>query len=225
MRASGLVALAAAGAAAVVGTVGAAAGSGPSGQAVSSTASAVRAASSSGASAAQPVVQPKPPNSADVAFAQMMIPHHQQAVRMSGLLLAKQGVHDRVVAIAEYIARDQSREAADMGAWLEAWSEPATARHEGHGERAATSTGGASAAASMPGMLTPAQLRRLEAAKAPAATQLFLRQMIEHHLGALQMAQEVVVEGQNVYTRKIAKHILAEQTSENDAMRTLIEEL
>ena len=31
-------------------------------------------------------------NAADIMFAQMMIPHHQQAVEMSEMLLAKEGI-------------------------------------------------------------------------------------------------------------------------------------
>ncbi|NHC44922.1 DUF305 domain-containing protein [Motilibacter aurantiacus] len=217
MRASGLLALVAAVAAALIGTTALRGGPGRD------VSAAQPVAASAGPAAAQPVVRPKPPNAADVVFAQMMVPHHQQAVRMSRLLLAKDGVHDRARAIAEYIARDQAREASDMRAWLTAWGKPLAPgpgpAHGAHGSRWSRDL------AAMPGMLTPAQLRRLDGAVGAPATELFLRQMIEHHLGALDMARQVVAEGDNVYTRKIAKHILAEQAGENAAMARLIDEL
>ena len=40
----------------------------------------------------------------------MMVAHHGQAVRMSETLLGKAGVPQRVVAVADYIRADQSRE-------------------------------------------------------------------------------------------------------------------
>ena len=40
-------------------------------------------------------------NDADIMFAQMMIPHHQQAVEMSEMLLAKEGIPAQVVEFAQ----------------------------------------------------------------------------------------------------------------------------
>ncbi|WP_326557655.1 DUF305 domain-containing protein [Micromonospora sp. NBC_01796] len=156
-----------------------------------------------------------PPNGVDLLFARMMIPHHAQAVRMSRDLLTKSGVSPRVVAIAEFIARDQQREVDEMNAWLESWdqpqvdpADPATARvHAGEGH----------------GMLTEAQLAELAAAQGPAADRLYLTRMIEHHLGAIAMAKGAVSAGRNAYVRSLAKHVVNEQGAENEAMRRLID--
>ncbi|MEV4629356.1 DUF305 domain-containing protein [Micromonospora sp. NPDC049523] len=156
-----------------------------------------------------------PPNGVDLLFARMMIPHHAQAVRMSRDLLTKSGVSPRVVAIAEFIARDQQREVDEMNAWLESWdqprvdpADPATARvHSGEGH----------------GMLTEAQLAELAAAQGPAADRLYLTRMIEHHLGAIAMAKGAVSAGRNAYVRNLAKHVVNEQGAENEAMRRLID--
>ena len=56
-----------------------------------------------------------PHNDADVAFAEDMIPHHEQAIVMSDILLAKQGIDPRVVELAEQIkagagSRDRNHE-------------------------------------------------------------------------------------------------------------------
>src|SRR5690348_12600394 len=39
-------------------------------------------------------------NQADIMFAQMMIPHHAQAVEMSGIILVKQDIPAEVTALA-----------------------------------------------------------------------------------------------------------------------------
>ena len=44
-------------------------------------------------------------NHADMMFAHMMIPHHQQAVQMSDMILAKRGIDPQVVQLATQIKR------------------------------------------------------------------------------------------------------------------------
>ena len=60
-------------------------------------------------------------NDADVNFAQGMIPHHQQAVEMSDMLLAKEGIDPRVVSLAEEIKAAQAPEIEKMRGWLNDW--------------------------------------------------------------------------------------------------------
>ncbi|MGN9907547.1 DUF305 domain-containing protein [Phytohabitans sp. LJ34] len=153
-----------------------------------------------------------PPNGQDLLFAAMMIAHHGQAVRMSQTLLGKAGVPQRVVAVADYIRADQSREITEMNAWRVAWDspavspdDPAAARHgAGHG------------------MMTEQQLAALNATDGPAATRLYLEQMIAHHNGAILMAKAVLKVGRNAYIHNLAKHILNEQGAENDVMAKLL---
>lgn len=163
--------------------------------------------------APSPVVVPSasvaPPNGTDLLFSEMMIAHHGQAVRMSDILLAKDGVPERVAAIADYIRTDQSREITEMNAWREAWGSPPVrpdAPHDGEGH----------------GMLTEDQLAALAAADTTAATRLYLEQMIEHHNGAIFMAKSILQTGSNAYIRNLAKHIVNEQSSENTAMTNLL---
>ncbi|MDI6099288.1 DUF305 domain-containing protein [Actinoplanes sp. NEAU-A12] len=159
------------------------------------------------------------PNGVDLLFAKMMIPHHGQAVRMSRSLAGKTGVPERVVAVADYIAADQQREIHEMNAWLQAWGHPPVnpddpANSRLHGRDAATH-----------GMLTEEQVRAGEAAAPPTATRMFLEQMIEHHRGAITMAQSALKDGSNAYTRTLAKHIINEQSTENESMTTMLTEL
>jgi uncharacterized protein (DUF305 family) len=63
-------------------------------------------------------------NQADAMFAQMMIPHHQQAIQMSDTILAKQGIDARVVDLAKQIKAAQGPEIQQMQGWLNQWGTP-----------------------------------------------------------------------------------------------------
>jgi uncharacterized protein (DUF305 family) len=163
------------------------------------------------AGAAEPVpVRPETPplTAADEHYARMMVAHHEQAVGMSRTLIAKGDVPERVRLIAEFIARDQQREIDLTNEWLTAWGRPLTSVAEVGAEH---------------GMVTGEQLRELDRADAPAAPDVFLRLMIEHHRGAVTMSRELLGgDGGNAYIRSMAKHVINEQTAENDAMAALL---
>ncbi|MEV8510072.1 DUF305 domain-containing protein [Actinoplanes sp. NPDC051475] len=154
-----------------------------------------------------------PPSDADLAYAQMMVAHHAQAVRMSRALIAKPGVPERIRLIAEFIVHDQQREIDETNAWLAAWGAQAGDGHDhAHG-----------AGAAKQGMLTEAQLHELDLAKTEQAVPLFLRRMIEHHRGAVVSSRALLDgDGRNVYTHSLAKHVINEQTAEIDAMAALL---
>jgi uncharacterized protein (DUF305 family) len=63
-------------------------------------------------------------NQADVMFAQHMIPHHQQAIEMSDMILAKQDIDPRVVELANQIKTAQGPEIEQMQGWLKQWGQP-----------------------------------------------------------------------------------------------------
>ncbi len=65
-------------------------------------------------------------NPADVTFAQHMIPHHQQAIQMSDMVLGKQGIDPRVVTLAQQIKAAQGPEIEQMQTWLSQWGAPPT---------------------------------------------------------------------------------------------------
>lgn len=157
------------------------------------------------------------PNGLDLLFAKMMVPHHAQAVSMSEALLAKPGLPERVRNIAGFIAQDQQREVGEMNDWLRAWGQPAV----DPADPAVKRLHGAGAGH---GMLTDAQLAEIDGAAPGAAAGLYLRHMIEHHLGAITMARSALAGGTNAYIRGLAKHIVNEQSAENDAMNRLLDE-
>lgn len=167
---------------------------------------------------ATPSAEVAAPNGLDLLFAKMMVAHHAQAVSMSRTLLAMPGVPERARNLAGFIEHDQQREIDDMNAWLRAWGRPPVdladpALQQLHGDGAGH------------GMVTGAQLAEIARAKPPAATERYLRHMIEHHLGAITMARSALGGGANAYVHVLAEHIINEQSAEIDAMRRLLAEL
>jgi uncharacterized protein (DUF305 family) len=137
----------------------------------------------------------------DLMFAEMMIPHHEQAIEMSELAV-KLSQDAEVVALAREILAAQAPEIEQMKTWgnlnLEA--------HAGH---------------TMMGMLTPDQMSALSAATGSAFDRLFLEGMIAHHEGAIQMAQ-MVIQSPNAEARKLGEEIIASQTAEIELMQKML---
>ena len=63
-------------------------------------------------------------NDADVMFSQHMIPHHQQAIEMSDMILGKPGIDLRVIDLANTIKAAQGPEIEKMQGWLTEWGVP-----------------------------------------------------------------------------------------------------
>lgn len=145
-------------------------------------------------------------NSADTMFAQMMIPHHVQAVEMSDIMLAKTDLDAKVTALATDIKAAQGPEIKKMTTWLTGWSEPTTM----------------SGNHSMNGMMSAADLDKLKAAQGNEASKLFLTQMIAHHEGAVEMAKSEVTGGKSADAVALAKSIVASQETEIKDMKDLL---
>ncbi|MFE5408604.1 DUF305 domain-containing protein [Microbacterium sp. NPDC056569] len=175
------------------------------------------------------------PTAQDHCYIEGMIPHHEQALELSGLVLEATGVRDRTRALAEFIVADQAAEIDTMRAWQTAWhgATPAAGSaggHQGHGSVQAVAGTIATgcdehAHTSMKGMATAEQLAALDAADGAAADRMFLELMIAHHEGALEMAESAVREGSNAFVRTSGKHVLVEQEREIAAMTALLAEV
>ena len=168
--------------------------------------------SASGSSAPQPM-PPAEPSPADIMFAQMMIPHHEQAVVMSDYALENTS-NPEVLALAEQIKAAQQPEIEQMTSWLEEWGVPvmsgmdAMGAHAGHG---------------MSGMITDEQLDELAGATDADFDVLYLAYMIDHHEGAIDMAQSVV-DSQDPRVAALAAAIIEAQRAEIVQMQRLIAE-
>ena len=158
-----------------------------------------------------------PWNHADVAFMQMMIPHHAQALEMSRLA-ADRASSPQVRSLAERIEAAQGPEIMLMAAWLEerkmevprAADEPASYDHAQHGHDG------------MAGMLTRAEMNRLSKASGEAFDRLFLEGMIGHHEGALEMADNVAGSGEDLRVSELATDVSVGQAGEITRMEELL---
>lgn len=152
-------------------------------------------------------------NEADATFARDMIPHHEQAIVMSDIVLAKQGIDPRVTELATQIKAAQGPEIATMKQWLTQWGTPAASGHEGH------DMGGDHAAM---GMMSDEQLGQLRQAEGVDASRQFLTGMIAHHEGAVTMAQTEVDQGQAEDAVHLAHEIIETQQREIDTMKGIL---
>jgi uncharacterized protein (DUF305 family) len=158
-------------------------------------------------------------NAADVTFAQTMIPHHRQAMTMAEVAQTRAANPD-VKELAAKIEAEQGREIQTMTKWLEAWGAPtAPAGGMDHGSMPGMDHG------SMPGMMTDADMGKMMAAKGVQLDRMFLTMMIEHHIGAVDMAKTEQAKGQNPEAKALAKTIETAQTAEIAQMRRLLEKL
>lgn len=150
-------------------------------------------------------------NDADVSFAMEMIMHHQQAIEMSDVLLAKDDVAPEVISLAERIKASQQPEIDTMNGWLASWGRE--------------TMGSMGSMDSMGGMMSEEDMTALEDASGPAASSLFLEQMIVHHEGAIEMAQAQLTDGQNPDAVELAQKIINDQTAEIAEMEQLLTQL
>ena len=184
--------------------------SGSDNQGMPGTGSAPASSSASASPAAGGVGTPAagPHNQADIDFASTMIPHHQQAIEMSDMLLAKQGIDAKVVDLATQIEATQTPEITRMSGWLAGWGQnpsPSAMAGMDHG-----------------GTMTQDDMDALDKATANDATRLFLTGMITHHQGAVTMAQTELASGQNPDARQLAQKIITTQQTEITQMNQLL---
>ncbi|KUL34355.1 hypothetical protein ADL22_30310 [Streptomyces sp. NRRL F-4489] len=178
---------------------------------------------------------PGPVTDADVMFAQMMIPHHQQALEMARLADGR-AADPEVKRLAAAIEKAQDPEIQRMRSWLTAWGKPQSAgsapgmdhgsggmRHgsAGHGS-GATDTPGASG---MSGMMSDADMKELTAAKGRDFDRKFAAMMIKHHEGAIEMAKNEQRHGKNPAARKLADDVVRGQSAEVKQMKALLDRL
>ena len=153
-------------------------------------------------------------NAADVMFAQMMIPHHQQAVAMSDTLLKNSGVSAETTALAKEIKAAQQPEITTMQGWLKAWG------HDMGGGMGGMNHGGLD-----DGMATEAEMKTFEQTEGTAAEKMYLEMMTKHHQGAIAMAQTETKNGKNADAITLANNIITSQQREIATMKKLLANL
>jgi uncharacterized protein (DUF305 family) len=156
---------------------------------------------------------------ADAEFMSGMIGHHAQAVVMAGWA-PSHGASAAVRALCERIVVAQRDEIVSMQRWLRDRREPVPdADPRGH------LMPGMDEPMLMPGMLTPAQMAELDAARGVEFDRLFLRYMIQHHQGAIAMVERLMASrgaAQDDVVFKFAADVNADQITEIDRMTLML---
>ena len=140
-------------------------------------------------------------SSDDIAFAEMMIPHHEQAIEMSEIAFLNTSNPD-VLQLAQEIKVAQSPE-IDL---MMSWTGVKASTHAGH---------------MMDGMLSQNELSDLREAKGKEFDRLFLEGMIKHHEGAIEMAQDVAA-SKNKEVADLSTSIINAQELEIAKMKELL---
>ena len=149
---------------------------------------------------------------ADVSFMQGMIVHHQQAVDMAKLVRQRTN-NEAVLKTADRIEAGQKDEMDFMRTWLEDRNLDVAMQGMGHAHH------------TMKGMASPEQMRELAAANGTAFDRLFLELMVAHHLGAVDMVDELRGVSGSAYDPvmyKFTNDVVSDQRSEIDRMNATL---
>jgi uncharacterized protein (DUF305 family) len=163
------------------------------------------------------------PGAVDVGFSRDMAAHHLQGVEMANL--ATDHSEDPAVrGLAFDIATTQTNQVGRMQGWLALWGYSPTGGdvmawmgHDMAGMHMSAGT-------LMPGMATEEELANLRSLHGTAFDVEFLRLMIRHHQGGLEMAQYATAHGETDVVRTLAKSIAESQTAETDLMTGMLAE-
>lgn len=153
----------------------------------------------------------RPPGaeSTDVGFLQDMTVHHDQAVSMANVTLAKT-TEPAVAAFAREVLITQRYELGLMAAWLGRWGY----RVDGERTTAMAWMGMPTPVAEMPGMASEVQMRELAKAEGRQVDSLFLTMMREHHRGGVEMASVAATTAKDASVRALAATIARNQRIE-----------
>src|SRR5215216_4888753 len=162
-----------------------------------------------------------PYTEADIRFMSGMIHHHAQAIKMARWV-PTHSASPAVVRLTERIVNAQTDEIRLMSNWLSARRQPVP---EPNPNGMKMTMGGAEHVMLMPGMLTEAQMKELDAARGEEFDRLFLTFMIQHHKGAVSMVKELFAAhgaGQDETVFKFASDVEVDQTTEINRMLEML---
>ncbi len=159
---------------------------------------------------------------ADVAFVQGMIPHHRQAVDMSEMVIDG-GSDPDVVALAEQIKNAQAPEIDQMTGWLEEWGVTTDdGESDGHGMHDDGDAVMEGEVMEGTGMMSDEEMDDMASMSGSDLESMFLRMMIRHHEGAIEMARTELEDGSNADALALAQAIIDTQQAEIDQMNSML---
>lgn len=144
----------------------------------------------------------------DQAFIEMMVPHHQMAVDMAKVELAR-GTDPQTKALATKVIAEQAEEITQMKAWYKAWYGTDVPEMRMSGDMA------------MMGMNM--DMDALRSTSEP--DRMFLTMMLPHHAGAVIMASNAMTTSQRAQLIALEKKIVASQSAEMGQMQQMRQRL
>jgi uncharacterized protein (DUF305 family) len=165
-----------------------------------------------------------PYTEADIYFMKGMIAHHAQAIVMAKWA-PTHGASESVQTLCARIINAQGDEITLMQQWLRDRKQvvpaavPAPMKMKMNGTEMLML---------MPGMLTDAQLSQLDSARGSGFDKLFLKDMIQHHRGAVSMVKDLFATegaGQDETVFKFATDVNVDQTTEIARMQHMLGDL
>jgi uncharacterized protein (DUF305 family) len=148
-------------------------------------------------------------NDADVMFAQMMIPHHEQAIEMSDIALdPNTGASAAIIALATQIKGAQDPEISQMKNLLTTWG-------------MSTEMGSMNHSSMMEGMLSLEEMNTLGQLKGAEFDKAWAKGMVAHHEGAIAMANDVLAHGKNSEILALANSVVSGQSTEIETLKPL----
>lgn len=170
-----------------------------------------------------------PYTQADIDFMTGMIGHHSQAIVMANMA-PTHGASSSVLTLAERIKNAQQDEIRTMQQWLMDRNQPvpdgnSPMKMAMNGSDMNMNMSDTTHETLMPGMLTPEQMKQLDAARGPEFDRLFLTFMIQHHTGALTMVSKLFDSygaAQDQLMFKYASDVNVDQTTEIARMKRML---
>ena len=147
-------------------------------------------------------------NDTDVHFLGMMVPHHEQAIEMSDVLLASDVDDAQVRDLAQRIKDGQERENTQMRTWADEWGIQEDMEH--HSKHIAN------------GMFHPEQLNEFASLSGDELRTAFLEMMHFHHAHVINMTQDEIDRGAYAPLREMAQEMVDVQTAEMGEMEELL---
>ncbi len=138
----------------------------------------------------------------DRAFIEMMIPHHEEAVASSRIVLRQGGSTKEIRDLAQAIILSQEEEIEMMKKWYSAWYE---ITYEDTG------------------VYTP-MMRDLAILQGSTLDAAFLEDMVEHHLHAITMAHDISKTTTRPELQTLAQSIAETQSNEIVTIKTLLKQ-
>jgi uncharacterized protein (DUF305 family) len=155
-------------------------------------------------------------NPADANFVSMMIPHHYQALLMSRMAPTRAS-DPAVRSLASQIDAEQGVEITMMQGWQSRNRLEVTNAEQAYQEMLQDPM-----MLEMMGMASPEQMAALSAAQGADYDVMFLRLMIRHHQGALQMCVDVLTNGSDEILNQWANEMYVTQQAQINWMQDLL---